>query len=86
MKLGKKKKENEEQPIEAGVIQAQAKTQQDGLKMDARVKAFETQYNNMFSPQDFAVVRSEAMTCNLLFAIWAELRELKELVKMDASG
>ena len=88
MKLKKKKAPT----VEADVVQADVKTPEQKTvtdeqmaKIDARILAFEATYNNLFTPQDFALVRPEAMICNLLFAIWVEVRELKELVKLDTT-
>ena len=35
----------------------------------------------IFTPEDFSRIREGAMTCNLLFAIYAEVKELRKTIE-----
>lgn len=52
-------------------------------KMVEMIKEYQEKYSSIFTIEDFATIRIEPTICNLLLAIYMELKALKEEVAKE---
>lgn len=89
MMFGKKKElpkiEMEEVPeppkIRSQVIEASLLTEDKSKLMQFIVEEYKSTYHGVFSPDDIKDLDADATSLNLLFAIYGEMRVIRELLK-----
>lgn len=78
--LGKKKQEKEQEPEQpTGKLEVKITSQDKGELLEWFITEYKGQYHGIFGQQDLAELDVDLTSLNLLFAIWAELRLLREL-------
>lgn len=93
MVFGRKKKVEEEQPVRTPVIEASSgkkgvasvEVKEEEKELIRLAEAFQNEYLGVFVPNDFVKFSDseyKAQVCALLFAIFGELRKLRELMEI----
>uniref|UniRef100_A0A6M3JWN6 Uncharacterized protein n=1 Tax=viral metagenome TaxID=1070528 RepID=A0A6M3JWN6_9ZZZZ len=84
MVFGKKKVHEEPQPEKTQVLEAKIQSMDKTKLFEWLANEYKETYAGIFGPEDLKTLDPELLSLNILFAIWSEMRLLRELNSKQA--